>query len=363
MQRLGFFLPQMEKVIWIHAVSVGEVKAAAPFFQLLKKQFPSHRFCITTTTATGFVEAKKINADQHLYLPLDFSFSANRFVQKINPECLFLIEGDLWPNLLKAMKKKGKVFLVSGKMSERSFKRFSLFPKLTSKLFSHLDLLCVQSEEHANRFAHFVPEKVKVTGNLKFDMAPVKTEMLPRDFLTIACTHRHEEELLLDRLHGIDLPIFLAPRHPERFSEVASLLLKKNISFAHFSEEKEAKVILVDRMGALPICYSQSKIAIIGGSFVPNIGGHNLLEPALYGCPTIFGPYTHKQIDLVNKILDAKAGRKATLENLVESIHQILEDLPNYIQRSSDLSTKLQGSSHATWCEVQKVLGDNSEVW
>lgn len=346
----------MKNVIWIHAVSVGEVKASSPFFSLLKEKFPKNIFCITTTTKTGFEEAKKIPADIHLYLPLDFSFTANRFVRKLDPKLLFLIEGDLWPNLLKAVKKNGgRAILVSGKMSERSFSRFAKFPKLSLKLFSNLDLFCVQSEEHAARFAHF-SEKVQVTGNLKFDMMPQVTRIKPRQFITLASTHEKEEELILDALKNIDLPLFIAPRHPERFSEVAALLARKQISFARFSENREANVILVDTMGQLPFCYSQSKIAIVGGSFVPGIGGHNVLEPALYGSIPVFGPHTYSQKELVQRVLGAKAGLQVDCHQLGEAIHQILTDYEVFARKSSSLVLNLRGAILSTWNEVQKIV-------
>lgn len=355
LQRLGFFIPQYEDVIWIHAVSVGEVKASIPFFSLLKEKFPKNLFCITTTTRTGFQEAKKIPADLHFYLPLDFSFAANRFVKKLNPKFLFLIEGDLWPNLLKAVKKSGgKAILVSGKMSERSFSRFSKFPKFTSQLLSHLDLVCVQSEEHAARFSKISKSLVKVTGNLKFDMIPEVTLKKNRQSITIASTHSGEEALILDALNNIHLPLFIAPRHPERFSEVATLLSRRNVSFALFSEKKEARVILVDKMGELPFCFAQSRIAIIGGSFVPGIGGHNFLEPLLYDCPCIFGPYTEKQKEIVSKILEANAGMQVTPEHLWQAIDHMIQDHANYTHRCQTVINEMRGAAIATWNEVIK---------
>ncbi|HSX13452.1 MAG TPA: glycosyltransferase N-terminal domain-containing protein [Chlamydiales bacterium] len=357
LQRLGFFLPKEDKVIWIHAVSVGEVKAAAPFLSLLKEKYPQSRFCFTTTTATGFAEAKKNCADIHLYLPLDFSYAAKRFVQKLNPEICFLIEGDIWPNLLKAVKKNGgKTILVSGKISERSYQRCLRFPKFSSKLFSNLDLLCVQNREYAQRFASFAHKKVQITGNLKFDIEPQKVDIAEREYITIACTHPSEEEMILDALKNVRMPIFIAPRHPERFSEVAALLTRKNIHFAFFRDQQKAQVILIDEMGQLAYCYARSKVALVGGSFVPGIGGHNLLEPLLYGCLPIFGPFTYKQKEIVSKIIETSSGIQTTVQNLEKSVQQIIVDYSSYLLRSSRLLQQLRGATNATWNEVHKII-------
>lgn len=359
LQRLGFFLPKTphKQVIWLHAVSVGEVKAAVPFFLLLKQNFPDAWFCVTTTTTTGQEEAKRsLDADAYLYLPLDFSWVAKRFVNKMRPDLFFLVEGDLWPNLLMSVKKRGgKAILISGKMSERSFKRLKRFPFVASKLFSPLDLLCVQSAEHANRFAHFATN-VRITGNLKFDMQAQEVNVSARHFLTISSTHALEEELLLDQLKEGPWSIFLAPRHPERLNVVADMLAKKNISFARLSEGKEAKVILVDSMGKLGFCYAQSKIAIVGGSFVPGIGGHNMLEPALYGCPSLFGPHVEGQKELAKKVLESRAGLQAQVMHIVEAVHEIFSDQEAYAQRSSQMIEGLRGASLSTLQEVFKII-------
>jgi 3-deoxy-D-manno-octulosonic-acid transferase len=350
LQRLGFFLPQMKSTIWIHAVSVGEVKAAVPLIALLKEQFLDHQFCITTTTATGFQEASNIPADFHLYAPLDFSFSAHQFVKKIDPKFLFLIEGDVWPNQIKAVKKNGgKAILVSGKISKRSLKRCLLFPKISQRLYSDLDLICAQTEEYAKCFKLITLQPVQVTGNLKFDITPNPISSDAREYLTISCTHEGEEEAILDAIKNIDIPLFIAPRHPERFHEVASLLKQKGISFTLYSQKKEGKVVLVDAMGQLPYCYAKSKLAIIGGSFIEGIGGHNFLEPGLYGCPMIFGPHSEKQKETVSLILESHSGLQVPLYQLEIAAREILSSRNEYIERFSKMHRKIQGASQATW--------------
>ncbi len=368
LQRLGFFLPppSCRKAIWIHAVSVGEVKAAVPFFHLLKSKFPESSIYITTTTATGQEEARRSlgSAYAFLYLPLDFSFSVRRFVRKIKPSLIFFIEGDLWPNLLLEIKKSGcKIFLVSGKMSERSFSRWLKVPFFAKKMFSSLDLICAQTEEMANRFLSFTTE-VCTTGNLKFDMRSQTVKNLPElgfPALTLSSTHAPEEEMLLDFLKKGPWLIFLAPRHPERFEEVSKILLKKNISFVRWSEiekyTKEIKVILVDVMGQLATCYAKSELAIVGGSFVPQIGGHNVLEPCLYGCPVLFGPYTFSQKELVQKVLEAGSGLQIASSEVLEGVEKILSRRTMFSLNARKCIEAARGSSLSAWGEIEKKLG------
>ena len=340
LQRLGASLPnpQGKPVIWIHGVSVGEIKAAQPLFRALKQKHPSAFFLITTTTATGQSEARRSlsEADAFCYLPLDFTFVVRRWVQKLRPQLFLLIESDFWPNLLAAIQRAGgKTILVSGKMSERSFKRFLLFSPLARCLFDRFDLLLVQNQTHHGRFFPFAnPSRLHITGNLKLDFQPQIPDTsywkgkISLPVITIASTHAPEEEQILDALKNLDLFLFLAPRHPERFEAVAELLTQKKIPFIRFSQPhlQGERVVLVDAMGRLPLCYSLSRLAIVGGSFIPQIGGHNILEPCLYGAPVLFGPHMHAQEELTARVLEAKAGRQVPLNQLSSSIRDLLHD-------------------------------------
>lgn len=330
MQRLGFGLPKPDRpVIWIHAVSVGEVKAAQPLFKALVNKSKENFFFITTTTATGLAEAKRSlsEADAFAYLPIDFTWLVRRFVKVLNPDHFILVESDFWPNLLTALKKNGtKISLVSGKMSERSAKRFQMFAPLSKRLFSLFDSLCVQNEENFRRFLPLVDRtRLEITGNLKLDIEPqtvTQTLNFSQPIITISCTHPSEEELILDVLSGGDWTILLAPRHPERFKEVAQLLERKKIPFVRWGQNQKGKVILVDAMGQLPICYTHSRLAILGGSFIDHIGGHNVLEPCLYGTPVLFGPYMHTQSEFVKRVLQSSAGIQIPISTLRQTVDQ-----------------------------------------
>ncbi|PIS02935.1 MAG: hypothetical protein COT85_02585 [Chlamydiae bacterium CG10_big_fil_rev_8_21_14_0_10_42_34] len=336
-QRLGLKVPTPTKnfTIWIHAVSVGEIKSASSLYTQLRKSYPDAFFLITTTTATGQMEAKRSlpQADAYAYLPIDLTWVVRRWVKKLNPKLFILIETDFWPQLLTELKRnKTKVVLVSGKLSERSAKRFFYFKHFAKKLFSNFDLLCVQSEEHFKRFFPLVPDpkKLHTTGNLKLDLEAQKTAKLqfPQPAITISCTHETEEEQLLDALLDTDYFLILAPRHPERFEKVAGLLKQKNIPFSRFtSSEPYKKVLLVDCMGKLPICYANSRLAIVAGSYVKHIGGHNVLEPCLYGTPVIFGPHIFGQKELANRAQSFGAAKQVSLHSLKNTIESILSNV------------------------------------
>ena len=374
-QRLGFWLPtkSAEHVIWCHAVSVGEVKALSSFFLILKKQYPQSLLIITTVTKTGHDEALKSlkGADLYLYLPLDFSFAVRRFVSHFKPDLFFLVEGDVWPNCLKALKKYGaKIFLISAKMSLRSFGRWSKIPFLASYVFSHFDLICVQSEEFFDRFVSFLGNKRKVcvTGNLKLDYLPKKGVDFPCRqgdvYITVSCTHFNEEYEILKSIIHLPCKIFLAPRHPERFAEVGAVLKQMEISFVRISQDpknfNDVKVILIDCMGVLNTCYKNSLVAIVGGSFIDGIGGHNVLEPLYYGCPSIFGPYTYTQNQLVKLVLTAGLGCQSCFINLAEDVHFWMENRPFLTQKIDGFTTSLQGCSEKTFQKIFQYLEKNS---
>lgn len=379
LQRLGFVQPltTSKKVIWVHAVSVGEVKAAQPILSRLKTEQDVYIF-VTTTTKTGHEEAKRSlpQADALYFLPLDFSFCVRLFIRRLRPSLLFLMEGDFWPNLLKGMKASGgKVILLNGKISERSMHRWSFAPRLAKKIFDPIDLFCVQSDDYAASFRKLIqnPSKVHSTGNLKLDAEPQAAPHF--DFaaalplITISCTHYPEELHILRALRQEPLKILLAPRHPERFEEVARLLEQEKIPYARLSEDiSKAEVVLIDAMGKLPLCYRQSRLAIVGGSFVPHVGGHNIFEPCLYNCPVLFGPYMSTQKELVKKVLSFHAGVQAPLEGLLQGVRTVLSQHAVFAKNATLLAKQSRGAAENSWKLIrpyltsEKKLGRNSEA-
>jgi len=384
--RLGLTLPSIDQnsdkpLIWIHTISMGETRAAIPFFRLLRERYPHFRIVISSTTDTGHAEAKRSmpEAQSHFFLPLDFPWTVRKFLKYLKPHALIFVEGDVWYNwLTQAKKRKIHLFLINGKISERSTKRFKKVAFFARQLFSTFDALCLQNETYEQRFLSLgvPPEKLYVTGNIKLD-APTKkmntTELnqfkeelgiTPNDrIIVIASTHEPEEQWLLSALESVyaafpTLKIILIPRHPERFANVANLLHKEQIDTLIYSQRqnsssKETKrVILIDAMGLVLSCYQCAEIAIVGGSFVSHVGGHNIFEPILYNVPVLFGPYMHSQPDLLQLILHARTGLQTTLPELPVLLTEWLGTptlLHPYKKACTKLVSQVQGATERTF--------------
>lgn len=378
-QRLGLDFPRVEKgegpVIWVHAVSVGEVKAVARLAQQLSRE-RGGTLVVSTVTETGHAEAKHSipSADYHVYLPLDFSWVIKPIIRRVKPELVILCESDFWFNFLSAAKEVGaRVVLVNGKLSERSLNRYRWFSFFTHRLFSCIDLFCIQAEPYAKRFEELgIPkEKIVVTGNLKLEggnpkMSEQETAVFRKKLgieannltLVIGSTHAPEEEKLLTILEPLwkdfpQLKVILVPRHPERFDAVAGILTKRGISFSRYSEAGDAigRVVLIDAMGVLRQCYQIAGIALVAGSYTVKVGGHNILEPCSDGVPVIYGPEMASQPDLVRIIQEYRAGQQVSLSELDRVLRLWLSD-PELRQQIGAqglrLSQEIQGATEAT---------------
>lgn len=356
--RLGIGFPEINKgkhpLIWMHACSVGETKAIVPLARALKQMHPEAILLISSVTETGHEEALRSLpfAEHHVYLPFDFYWIISPILKKVKPDLVILSESDFWFNFLKAVKRAhGKLALVNGKISERSASRFRKMEFFAKPLFKLFDLLCVQNELYRERFlqAGANKDKIVVTGNLKFD--DEHPQLTPEEViqwrqklgidptqlvLTIGSTHDPEEKMLLDILHPIwehypQLKVILVPRHPQRFKDVANLLENEHVPFITFTDINQRtgqeKVILIDAMGMLRMCYQLADLAIVGGSYVSHVGGHNILEPCWYGKPVIFGPYMEAQLELVKVVTEGKAGMQVFQHDLEKMIESLLADL------------------------------------
>jgi len=295
-QRFGFGIPKIEKgerpLIWLHAVSVGETKAAAALIRVLKEQLQAV-LVVSSVTDTGHEEAKRSipEADYHIYLPFDFYFIIAPIVKRIKPDIVIISESDLWYHFLKTSKNLGAfTALVNGKISERSALRFSKIPHVAAMLFDLLDLFCLQDAVNQRRFERLGvdSEKLVVTGNLKFDAAPsVMNEAEKAMFrnllalsvddqvITLGSTHDPEEKAFLPIFMALQkkkpsLRLIIVPRHPERFDAVATVLENEKIPYLRYSELcknspqhlQDKLVILIDTMGMISKCYQVSDIAI-----------------------------------------------------------------------------------------------------
>jgi len=346
----GVGFPKIEKegrpLIWIHAVSLGETRAVAPFVKSLKASQLHPKVLLTTATETGYAEGALVGADYHYFLPLDFSYIIYPIVKRVAPDVVIITESDFWPHFQNAAKEqKAKLILLNGKISERSFRRLEKVPVFARALFSSFDLLCLQGKLYKERFLKlgFPEEKMRVTGNIKLD-CEIPPSAFTREELglseqdlvvTLGSTHSPEEGLFLKYFEELSLQfphlrLFIAPRHPERFGTIAKLLQRSKIPYASFSSKQgfteERRVILVDKMGILRSCYSLSDVAFVGGSFIKKIGGHNILEPSFYGVPVLFGPYMHAQPDFLDLIRSHGGGIQITEKTLYPTLCSLLSD-------------------------------------
>ncbi|MES2344851.1 MAG: 3-deoxy-D-manno-octulosonic acid transferase [Chlamydiota bacterium] len=390
LSRLGLKLPQINTakhpVIWIHAISMGETRAVIPLFQKLKKQHPDTQIFISTATETGLAEAKKSMADAHLHflLPFDFSWIMKKLVNVLQPHLLILVESDFWHNMLQSVNKRGgKTVLINGKISERSFKRFHFFKFFAHQIFSKITHFCLQNETYKKRFIKLGIDsnKCTVTGNIKFDFTPKLLTDAERDedrsslgikssnlVVVIGSTHPREEEMLLTALELLwkeipHLKVLLVPRHPERFSEVEQFLHQKKIDSITYTERAshtgKEKVILINTMGKLNQCYQLANAAIVGGSFVDHVGGHNILEPVVVGVPVLFGPHMHSQPDLTTLVLNAGAGIQLSLEELPKTLLKLLKnpsDQQLIKNAAQTLTNSIHGATDSTFQVIEKFF-------
>jgi 3-deoxy-D-manno-octulosonic-acid transferase len=323
-----------KKCLWFHAVSVGEVNLLEPLLKKIKTRHPDWECVVSTTTKTGMALAKKKYQNLSVfYCPLDFTWAVAAAMRRIRPDVLVLAELELWPNLIRAAKRRGaKVAVINGRLSEKSFKGYRRIRFLFGRLLRKIDILAVQDETYAGRFAALGAEKAKidVTGSMKYDGAETnrqnpKTRRLCQlagigadDIVFLAgSTQDPEEEAVIEIFKNLaeefpKLKLIIVPRHPERFADVAYLLDQSGVAWKRRTELREnspnqkPRVLLVNCVGELGAWWGAAKIAFVGGSF-GNRGGQNMIEPAAYGAAVSFGPNTWNFRDIVATMLDHQA--------------------------------------------------------
>lgn len=380
--RLGLKLPLAPKnkqVIWIHAVSVGETRAVSSLYKELRTKFPSASFFISSITETGHAEAMRTlpGAESYFFLPLDFSFLIKRCVRKLKPDLLLLVEGEFWYNLLKETKAQGgKILLVNGKLSERSFRRLLWLKTYAKKLFSLIDSFCLQSPRFEERFLKLgVPkEKIHVTGNLKLDeKISALSENEKRELRKTLGIHEDEQVIVVGSTHGSEeqeifqillplwqknprLKLIFVPRHPERFAKVETELRAHGFPLMLFSRRAQKqgseRLILVDAMGLLSRLYQIADLAIVGGSFVSHVGGHNIFEPIQAGIPVLFGPHMHTQQDLVTLVLEHRCGQQVKLDALAPAVEKLLLHKLSLRENCPAMCEAVGGAVGKTICQI-----------
>ncbi len=358
-QRLGLSSPPASppaEALWIHAVSVGEVLAAKPLFVSLKERRTDLPIVVSTVTLTGQALAKKelSQATGVFYFPFDWAFSIRRILRVVRPRAVVLMETELWPNFLRiCAEAEIPVFLANGRISDASLRRYRHIRWLSRYMLKRLKLIGAQTHEDKRRFEELGADesRVRVTGNLKFDFrAPNIADT--GGFLEEVCTclgidrgnravvigssMKGEEELFLEAFKRVrseisGVRLILAPRHPERFGEVAELIAGTGISFCRRTQmcsDKPAvktEILLLDTIGELRAVYSLAAVAVIGGSFMP-FGGHNLLEPAALGKAIVFGPEMSNFKEMARLFLREQAARQCSPQELPGALTDLLRN-------------------------------------
>jgi 3-deoxy-D-manno-octulosonic-acid transferase len=343
-----------KKLILVHAVSVGEVIAATPLIKKLKLEQPDHLIALSTTTFTGRQIAEQIaELDLLVFFPLDLGFIMRRFLRRLNPCLVLIVETELWPNFLRLIRRrKIPLLLVNGRISKRSFSRYRRIRFLIRPMLMAFTRFCMQDNICARRIRDLgaAEELVAVTGNVKFDVISAEGDRRVVDelreivktsaFVWVGgSTHNGEDELLLEchrqmLQKGIPSFLVIAPRHPARFEVVAELLKKSGIDFCrrsewpNFKSSQDYTVLLLDTMGELDLVHEFADVVFVGGSLVP-VGGHNLLEPARWGKPVLHGPFMSNFLEISRLLNKAGASwRVADPDGLLECLELLFADLP-----------------------------------
>lgn len=332
-ERLGRYGPRAPgRVIWLHAVSVGETRAAEPLVRALLARWPEHSLVLTHMTPTGRATSKALFGDDarvlRVYLPYDIGWLAQRFLHHFRPDFGVIMETELWPNLLAACRRRQiPVMLANARLSERSARRYARLPALTGLTMGALSALGAQTAADAQRLTALGARRVTVTGNIKFDVAPAPAALAlgeafrarigERPVLLAASTREGEEAPLLDAFARSAPPsalLMLVPRHPQRFDEVAGLVRARGLALQRRSDEApvaaHTRVWLGDSMGEMFAYYSAADVALIGGSWLP-FGGQNLIEACAVGTPVLVGPHTFNFSEVAERAIEAGAARRA----------------------------------------------------
>jgi 3-deoxy-D-manno-octulosonic-acid transferase len=361
-QRLGFYGRELRssvqgaRPVWIHGASVGEVSSAGWLVDEIRKRFPERKIVVSAFTRTGYEAAQRTIADAAvIFFPLDHPWIVTRALSTLDPSVVVFLETEIWPNLLRLAHQRGTpTLLLSGRFSERSFNNYSWLSWFFRRVLRNFASLGMQSEADASRATRLGadPGRVFVTGNLKlvglgngFQHHALTTTVLDRQrksdghrLLVAGSSHRGEEEILLEAFRSLkqrfpDLQMVLAPRHPERFTEVERLLKANGVGFVKKSQTKRGAffsrdICFLDTLGDLREFYALGDVAFVGGSLV-DAGGHNLLEPAHARKPVLFGPYMGNFAAIATEMKEKGGGVEVrSLEDLVRELSDLLSDAP-----------------------------------
>ena len=360
-----------EKPIWIHAVSVGEVKVASLLVKEIKKRHPNIKIFLTVSTLTGSRLFKKLygNDLEHQYLPYDLNIFIKRFLSSIKPKCLILIETEIWPNLINnCVKQNIPIALLNGRLSEKSLKKYQRFETFFKKIFSQLSLVISQSQKDSDNFviAGVIPQKVFFDHSLKFsdlvssngskeiNKADDKKE---KKIIVCASTHPKEEIFLINaykKLNDSNFHLVLIPRHPHRSEEVRNILEDNEVTYVKFSNvlDLSYEMTLVDKMGLVESFFKIADIAFMGGTLIPH-GGQNFLEAVKHGLPIYSGASTYNFSGIVEDL------QRLKILNIIETESDLASAWGNFSynsdlkNRSNDYLLSRQGSVERS---IEKLL-------
>jgi len=382
-QKLGGRLPCRKSgslCVWFHAVSVGEVNALRPLIERFQASCPRVDIVVSTTTNTGLEVAQRIYSGRDVFFcPLDFTWAVRQAVDRIRPDVLVLAELELWPNLIHEINRRGgRVALVNGRLGEKSFRRYRRVRPLVKRMLDRVEMFAVQHKAHARRFKALgaAAANLHVTGSMKFDGAETdrynpRSRQLsrwldwPKDttMFLVGSTVQPEEKLAIavfDRLHTRfpQLRLVLVPRHPERFERVARLVDESGHRWQRRSQagdqrpDPNARILLIDTVGELADWWALADCGFVGGSLDGKRGGQSMIEPAAYGVPVCFGPYTHNFRGTVQLLMEDRAAVVVEDELQLERfVVRCLEE-PGYAselgRRSAALVAQQKGATERT---------------
>ncbi|PIP80807.1 MAG: 3-deoxy-D-manno-octulosonic acid transferase [Gammaproteobacteria bacterium CG22_combo_CG10-13_8_21_14_all_40_8] len=385
-ERLGFHLPACSnpKIIWVHSVSVGETLAAIPLCRCLNQKYPDHQLLITTTTPTGSERVHAAFGDSviHCYLPYDITPAIRRFLKHFQPALLIIMETELWPNLIAHCKMSHiPMLLANARLSDKSTKGYLKFAKLTRPMVQALDKIATQSRDDANNFLKLGAnlQQISVSGNVKYDLQ-IEEELLDNSLFLrekifgqdckvwiAASTHKGEDEKILaihQRVleHCPNAKLIIVPRHPERFDRVAELCLSTYVPFIRRSQLQQANakagILLGDSMGEMMMYYAMADCAFVGGSLVET-GGHNLLEPAALGLPSIVGLHTFNFKEATQTLIEEGATIQTDEGEMPQAICYWLTDesaRKTAGQKGKELIEKNRGALHKLMQYIDPLL-------
>lgn len=370
-------------LIWLHAVSVGETRAAEPLVRALEARYPDHRLLLTHMTPTGRRAGESVFGDRVLrcYLPYDYPGAVGRFLDHFRPRTGLLMETEIWPNLIHACTgRQIPLYLVNARMSEKSYRGYSRLASLVRESMSGLTAVAAQTKDDAQRLRMLGARTVTVTGNVKFD-ATVPADQVERgrawrstfgqrQVLLAASTREGEESLILDAYEKLSPRplLMIVPRHPQRFDAVAALLEKRGLRYERRSTGRpvtdETRVLLGDSMGEMPTYYAACDLAFIGGSLLP-FGAHNFIEACAVGKPVLLGPHTYNFAEAAERATEAGAlVRVEDAMHLADTVNRLFADAPALLAigaRALEFSRAHQGATERVMAMLHVSVSSSRE--